>query len=267
MNLPDFLQKLNQGGGKAFGENAKSLIDSLLYAKLPPKPKRCVSVVRLENGTYKEIVAYLESDLELNISDNLPMATMASASTSSRYLLANCIDTNEDVQCYCCKANDHFWKNCPKLKKKKDIKDKNGPKTQHQTYPPFATCGKTNHPTNNCGNALELTYVLKGLDKMTKPMTPQVMKEHARRPITQKRQFQTNQFQRSLNQKTNFAMTRQNVKSDPPITKYSRVIQDTNGIPSVVWQQQLEKACIKTYKVVHNDRSDQYYEMDCTKRL
>ena len=39
MKLPDFLEELNQGAEKAFGENAKSMIDSLLYAKLPPKLK------------------------------------------------------------------------------------------------------------------------------------------------------------------------------------------------------------------------------------
>ena len=40
MRLPDFLEELNQG---AFGENAKSMIDSLLYAKLPPKLKQLVN--------------------------------------------------------------------------------------------------------------------------------------------------------------------------------------------------------------------------------
>ena len=66
MKLPDFLEELNQGAEKAFGENAKSMIDSLLYAKLPPKLKRSVNMARLENGTYEEIVAHLERELELN---------------------------------------------------------------------------------------------------------------------------------------------------------------------------------------------------------
>ena len=44
MKLPDFLEELNQGAEKAFGENAKSMIDSLLYAKLPPKLKRSVNM-------------------------------------------------------------------------------------------------------------------------------------------------------------------------------------------------------------------------------
>ena len=66
MKLPDFSKELNQGAEKAFGENAKSMIDSLLYAKLPPKLKRSVNMARLENGTYEEIVAHLERELELN---------------------------------------------------------------------------------------------------------------------------------------------------------------------------------------------------------
>ena len=51
MKLPDFLEELNQGAEKAFGENAQAMIDSLLYAKLPPKLKRSVNMARLENAT------------------------------------------------------------------------------------------------------------------------------------------------------------------------------------------------------------------------
>ena len=64
--LPDFLEELNPGAEKAFGENAKNMIDSLLYAKLPPKLKRSGNMARLENGSYEEIVAHLERELELN---------------------------------------------------------------------------------------------------------------------------------------------------------------------------------------------------------
>ena len=49
MKLPDFLDELNQGAEKAFGENAISMIDSLLYAKLPTKLKRSVNMARLKN--------------------------------------------------------------------------------------------------------------------------------------------------------------------------------------------------------------------------
>ena len=153
MNLPDFLEELNQGAVKAFGENAKSMIDSLLYAKLPPKLKRLVNMARLENGTYEDIVAHLERELELNAleeSDELSIATMASSSSKSRNLLSNGIDTNKNNQCSYCKAEHHFWKNCPKLKKEKESEAKNGKKPQRTTYPECPTCSKTNHPAEKC---------------------------------------------------------------------------------------------------------------------
>ena len=63
--LPDFLEELNQGAEKAFGDNAQKIIDNLLYAKLPLKLKRSANIARLENGSYDEIVAYLERESEL----------------------------------------------------------------------------------------------------------------------------------------------------------------------------------------------------------
>ena len=57
---------------------------------------------------------------------------------------------------------------------------------------------------------------------------------------------------------------RQYVISDPAIIIYKQSHYETTGTPSVVWQQQMEKAYIKTYKLVQNDRPDQYYERDYT---
>ena len=159
MKLPDFLEEMNQGAEKAFGENAKSMIDSLLYAKLPPKLKRSVNMARLENGTYKEIVAHLERELELNAleeSDDLPMATMASASTNQSNLLSNGINTNNDAQCSYCKATGHYYESCHKLKKKKetekkDVKNHSVQLTDHVT-----------HAGKDVGQALALTCVPRG---------------------------------------------------------------------------------------------------------
>ena len=58
MKLPDFLEELNQGADKAFGEHVQAMIDSLLYAKLPRKLKRSVNMARLGNATYEEIVTF-----------------------------------------------------------------------------------------------------------------------------------------------------------------------------------------------------------------
>ena len=56
-----FPRTLNQGAEKAFGDYAQKMIDSFFYAKLPPKLKRSANISRLENGSYDEIVAHLES--------------------------------------------------------------------------------------------------------------------------------------------------------------------------------------------------------------
>ena len=64
--LLDFFEEMNQGAEKAFGYNAQKMIDSLLYSKLPPKIKRSVNMARLENGSYDELVAHLERELELS---------------------------------------------------------------------------------------------------------------------------------------------------------------------------------------------------------
>ena len=87
--LPDFLEELNQGAEKAFGDNAQKMIDSLLYAKLPTKLKRSVNMARLENGSYDEIVAHLEGEQRLNALDDLPMASMTSSVTKTKTVSSN----------------------------------------------------------------------------------------------------------------------------------------------------------------------------------
>ena len=46
-SLPDFLEELNECAEKAFGDNAQHMIDSLLYAKLPPHLKRSLNLAHL----------------------------------------------------------------------------------------------------------------------------------------------------------------------------------------------------------------------------
>ena len=42
------------------------MIDSFLYAKLPPHLKRLLNLAYPENGSYDQIVAHLEKELELS---------------------------------------------------------------------------------------------------------------------------------------------------------------------------------------------------------
>ena len=210
MKLPDFLEELNQGAEKAFGESAKSMIDSLLYAELPPKLERSVNMARLENGTYGEIVAHLERELELNAleeSDDLPIAAMASSSGKTKNLVSTGIDTNRNNQCSYCKAEDHFWKNCPKLKKKKELEAKNGKKPQRPTYPECPTCNKTNHPAEKCWRGAGAHLRPKRNRKDSNDTEPLKTKTPALKTTNQQHLHQANPIQKSLIQKTNYATT------------------------------------------------------------
>ena len=151
MKLPDFFEELNQGAEKAFGDHAQKMIDSLLYAKLPPKLKRSVNMARLENGSYNEIVAHLERELEVNAleeSDDLPMATMTSSSTKPKTPLST--GQMSDITCNYCKEKGHMVKDCKKLKKKKEKDAQQGKSTQKKTYPECGICGKKNHSEERC---------------------------------------------------------------------------------------------------------------------
>ena len=153
MKLPDFLEELNQGAEKAFGENAQAMIDSLLYAKLPPKLKRSVNMARLENATYEEIVTHLERELELNgleEGDDIPVPTMSTAPTATRPgtgLLSSGIDPN--ITCNYCKKPRHVKDECRKLKRKEEQRRNDGQDTKKE-YPKCPTCDKTNHPAERC---------------------------------------------------------------------------------------------------------------------
>ena len=153
MKLPDFLEELNQGAEKAFGENAQAMIDSLLYAKLPPKLKRSVNMARLETATYKEIVTHLERELELNgleEGDDIPVPTMSTAPTATRPgtgLLSSGIDPN--VTCNYCKKPGHVKDECRKLKRKEEQRRNDGQDTKKE-YPKCPTCDKTNHQAERC---------------------------------------------------------------------------------------------------------------------
>ena len=108
-------------------------------------------MARLENGSYNEIVAHLERQLELKApeeSDNLPMATMTSLTSKSKTPLPTGQMT--DITCNYCKEKGHMVNDCEKLKKKKEKDVQQSIPTQKKTYPECGTCGKKNHPEEIC---------------------------------------------------------------------------------------------------------------------
>ena len=72
---------------KRLEKNAQTIIDSLLYAKLPSKLKRFVNTARLKNATYDETATHLECELELNgleEGDYIPFPTLSTAPIAAR---------------------------------------------------------------------------------------------------------------------------------------------------------------------------------------
>ena len=84
-------------------------------------------------------------------------------------LLSNSVDTNKAAQCAYCKATNHFYKSCPKLKKKRKVEDKSDKKPQRPTYPECPTCSKTNHTAEKCWKGAGAHLRPKRNEAKTKP--------------------------------------------------------------------------------------------------
>ena len=172
MKLPDFLEELNQGAEKAFGENAQAMIDSLLYAKLPPKLKRSVNMARLENATYEEIVSHLERELELNGFedwDDIPVPTMSTAPTATRPgtgLLSSGIDPN--ITCNYCKKPDMSRMNAENLNERRNNAAMTG-RIPRKSIQNVQLATKRTTRRNDVGKAPESTSSPKTLNWRTLP--------------------------------------------------------------------------------------------------
>ena len=149
-SLPDFLEELNECAEKAFGDNARHMIDSPLYAKLPPHLKRSLNLPYLENGTYDQIVAHLERVLELSGLENdgeLTIPTMTAVPPNDNQ--QNTEQTT--VVCHYCKKPGHVIRDCRK-RLRKEQERRNDPSNQNikpstsKSVPPCPHCLPTNHP-------------------------------------------------------------------------------------------------------------------------
>ena len=153
-SLPDFLKELNECAKKAFGDNTQHMIDSLLYAKLPPHLKRSLNLAYLENGTYDQIVAHLERELELSGLEKdgeLTIPTMTAVPPNDNQ--QNTEQTK--IICHYCKEPGHIIRECRK-RMRREQEQRNDPSIQnmkHSTSKSFAPCPhcqRTNHPPEKC---------------------------------------------------------------------------------------------------------------------
>ena len=130
------------------------MIDSLLYAKLPPHLKRSLNLAYLENSTYDQIVAHLERELELSGLENdgeLTIRTMTAVPPNDNQ--QNTEQTK--VVCHYCKKPGHVIRDCRK-RMRKELDQRNDPSKQNikastsKLFPPRPHCQRTNHPPEKC---------------------------------------------------------------------------------------------------------------------
>ena len=171
-SLPDFLEKLNECAERAFGDNAQHMIDSLLYAKLPPNLKRSLNLAYLENGTYDQIVTHLERELELSGLENdgeLTIPTMTAVPPNDNQQNT---EQTKKVSHYC-KKPGHVIRDCRK-RIRREQEQRNNPSTQKmkpstsKSYAPCPHCQRTNHPPEQCWSGPDATNRPKRL-KQTYP--------------------------------------------------------------------------------------------------
>ena len=131
--LIDFLDELHKLGKDAFGVAAQAILDQFIYAKMPPHLKKSINQAHLENDTYEQIVTHLERELELNsleYPDETQMNTV---------MLKQQIEGNPD--------------NAGNINSDTNDSNPNNHKIDRKSrtlYPPYETCGKTNHSTERC---------------------------------------------------------------------------------------------------------------------
>ena len=176
--LVDFLDELQKLAKDAFGTAAHAIIEQFIYAKKPPHLKKSIIQAQLENDTYEQIVTHLEKELELNgleAPDELQINTVSH----------NNANTNADrpkPTCHHCEKPGHYRNQCRLLKKQREQTEKiqNNPGNRNSdannsnpnsnvnninnnnknsnraerkpknVYPPYETCGKTNHSAEKC---------------------------------------------------------------------------------------------------------------------
>ena len=153
-SLSDFLEELKHCAEKTFGDNAQNLVDSLLYAKLPPHLKRLLNLAYLENGTYDQSVAHLKTELKLSGSENdgeLTKPTRRAVPPTDN--LQNTEQTKS--VCHFCKKPSHIIKACRKgiRKEQEQRNDTSIPNTKSSTFESVSHCPhcqRTYHPPEKC---------------------------------------------------------------------------------------------------------------------
>ena len=131
--LIDFLDELQKWSKDAFGFAALAIIEQFIYAKMPPHLRNSINQAHLENGTYEQIVAHLETEIELNSLES-PDETQMNTVTHKQQIEGN-KDSAGNINSETNDSNANNYKIDRKFR---------------TVYPPCETCGKTNHSAERC---------------------------------------------------------------------------------------------------------------------
>ena len=117
--LVDFLDELQKLAKDAFGIAAHAIVEKFIYAKMPPHLMKSIKQAHLENGTYEQIVAHLERELELNgleAPDELQINTVGHNTANPE---------RTKPTCHYCKKTGHYRNQCRLLKRQRDQTENN----------------------------------------------------------------------------------------------------------------------------------------------
>ena len=141
--LVDFLDELQKLAKNTFGIAAHAIIEQFIYAKMPSHLKKSINQALLENGTFEQVVTYLERKLGLNgleAPDGLQINTMS-------HNTANTNSERAKTTCHHCKKPGHYRNQCRLLKKQREQTENT------QNYPGNKNSDASNsNPNGNLNN-------------------------------------------------------------------------------------------------------------------
>ena len=146
-NLIDFLDQLQKLAKNFFGVALQSVIEQIIYAKMPPHLKKSINQAHLENDTYEKIVSHLQKHLELNRSealDELQVDTVTQNATKQN-------PEKPQSTCHHCKKPSHYHKKWRLFNREKDQFE--GNRNSGANNNNNSSNGQTNsHPSNKNAN-------------------------------------------------------------------------------------------------------------------
>ena len=133
------------------------MIDSLLYAKLPPHLKQSLHLAYMENSTYDQIVAHIEKELKLSGLENDGELAITTRTAVPQMTINK---TPNKLKLYATVVKPgHVIRGCRK-RMRKEQEQRNDPsiqKTKPSTtisFAPCPHCQRTNDPPEKCWSGL-----------------------------------------------------------------------------------------------------------------